>query len=62
MVPRTLRQYAAVPSLLLEPFQEINSTLIPGTRQHFHYHSFLVSRGLVQFAIISKQDKYVNSL
>lgn len=48
--------------LLLEPFQEINSTLIPGTRQHFHYHSFLMSRGLVQFAIISKQDKYVNSL
>lgn len=40
----------------------MNSSLITSTRRHFHYHSFLVSRGLVQFAIISKQHKYVNSL
>lgn len=44
------------------PCQEINSALIPGTRRHFHYHSSHMSGGLVQFAIISKRDKCVNSL
>lgn len=44
-----------------EWFREINSSLITSTWRRFHYHSFLMSRGLVQFAIISKQHKYVNS-
>lgn len=48
--------------LSLGLLQEMNSSLIPGTSQHFHYHSFLTSPGLVQFVIISKQHKYVNSL
>lgn len=47
---------------LWEQFQEMNSSLIPGTRQHFHYHSFLISRGSVQFVIILKTTQICKQL